>query len=321
MTKNFLTKLLIGGLIMGGLGGMIFFASHKKEPKEESNFSNQLPTPSVEKKIAFEQINVCDLIPKELIEETIEREIVKVEWVELKTIRYCAYYTHYIDPQVGGANVIIGFSNENYEEIKKELTRPGIENEFVKDTRIPVEHYLIKSRVGKIWEIDLFLGNNWYLGIKSNREAVSGEELIKIALKILEKKPEIFSSKKNESREEVPLPQGEDIIRNFASFIEDGKPEKAVLMMKLKDDTEKQMWAVQFAAINSFKILKIEKFDEDHWTKDKQIYKILVDVWMDPRSADAPIPYYGWENGENVRWITLEKVDNIWKISEINTSP
>lgn len=81
------------------------------------------------------------------------------------------------------------------------------------------------------------------------------------------------------------------------------------------------MWAVQFAAINSFKILKIEKFDEDHWTKDKQIYKILVDVWMDPRSADAPIPYYGWENGENVRWITLEKVDNIWKISEINTGP
>jgi len=40
---------------------------------------------------------------------------------------------------------------------------------------------------------------------------------------------------------------------------------------------------------------------------------------MNPLSADSAIPYYGWQNGENTCGITLEKVENIWKIAEIAT--
>jgi hypothetical protein len=40
---------------------------------------------------------------------------------------------------------------------------------------------------------------------------------------------------------------------------------------------------------------------------------------MDSRSADAPISYYGWQNGGNTRWISLEKVGDLWKIAEIAT--
>jgi hypothetical protein len=29
---------------------------------------------------------------------------------------------------------------------------------------------------------------------------------------------------------------------------------------------------------------------------------------MNPLSADAAIPYYGWQNGENTSFIILEKV-------------
>jgi len=120
---------------------------------------------------------------------------------------------------------------------------------------------------------------------------------------------------------EVPLPSDEDIIRNFVNLIEEGSVDKAVLMMKTKDETELQTWAVHFAAINSFKVLKIEKASEKSWTDNKHIYKVVLDVWMDPKSAQAPIPYYGWQNGENTRWITLEKVENVWKIAEIATGP
>lgn len=77
--------------------------------------------------------------------------------------------------------------------------------------------------------------------------------------------------------------------------------------------------AVQFANIFSFKLLKLEKSNEDEWTSTKHIYKVLLDVKMDPRSADAPIPYYGWQDGENTRWIVLEKVNGQWKIAEIAT--
>jgi len=119
----------------------------------------------------------------------------------------------------------------------------------------------------------------------------------------------------------IPLPSDEDIIRNFVNLIEEGQADKAALMMKTKDETELQIWAVHFNAINSFKLLKIEKANENEWTDDKHIYKVVLDVWMDPSSAQAPIPYYGWQNGENTRWITLEKVGDIWKISEIATGP
>jgi hypothetical protein len=40
---------------------------------------------------------------------------------------------------------------------------------------------------------------------------------------------------------------------------------------------------------------------------------------MNPLSADEAIPYCGWQNGENIRWITLEKVGGTLKITEIVT--
>jgi len=129
------------------------------------------------------------------------------------------------------------------------------------------------------------------------------------------------TQQEQKTNNEVPLPSDKDIIRNFVSLIEDGEAGKAALTMKTKDDTELQAWAVHFNAINSFKLLKIEKANEESWTNNKHIYKVALDVWMDPKSADAPIPYYGWENGENTRWITLEKVGDVWKIAEIATGP
>jgi len=129
------------------------------------------------------------------------------------------------------------------------------------------------------------------------------------------------TQQEQKTNNEVPLPSDEDIIRNFVNLIEEGKADKAALMMKTKDDTELQTWGVHFNAINSFKLLKIEKANEESWSDNKHIYKVVLDVVMNPSSASAPIPYYGWQNGENIRWITLEKVGNIWKIAEIATGP
>ncbi|MEJ5167220.1 MAG: hypothetical protein WHV67_09365 [Thermoanaerobaculia bacterium] len=266
-----------------------------------------------EKKLS--NFNPCDLISKELIEEAIGRKIVKVEKVELKTIRYCSYYTVYIDPQSGGANVAIGFGKEDYEKLKKELEEKW-DNRFIKDSRISVNHYLIKQGE-TIWEIDLFLNENEYLGIKSNHGAVSSEELIKIALKILEKKPELFYKEKKK----VPLPRDEDIIYNFANLIEEKRYYEAASMIKTESEGELNAWATQFSFIRKFQVLKIEEYKKEEWTKNKHYFKVIFDVLMEPESKNAPIPYYGWENGENTRWITLEKIGNISRISEISTGP
>lgn len=292
--------------------------------KKEKTPTESKPSVEGEKEITIE--NICNYFPKELIEEAIGRNIVKTEEA---LSNGCDYYTDYKEDFFGpglsgGPHILIALNKEDYEQIKKELSRPGIDNEFVKDSRITVNHYLIKSRVGKVWEVDLFLKEKEYLGIKSNYEAASGEELIKIALKIIEKKIELFSGSKGESQEEAnkktSLPQ-EDVIRNFTQLISDGKPDSAAKMMKVSDESELQAWAVQFAAMNSFKIINLEKHREEEWTTNRHYYKVIFDVLMKPESRDAPIPYYGWENGENTRWLTLEKIGNVWKISEIATGP
>lgn len=142
-----------------------------------------------------------------------------------------------------------------------------------------------------------------------------------------EKKPNSSQVFQEKEKEKVPLPRDEDIINNWVNLIEEGRPEEAAQMMKISDssppqaNSELQAWATHFSNINSFKLISVEKANESKWTETKHIYKVILDVWMNPDSASAPIPYYGWENGQNTRWLTLEKVGNTWKIAEIATGP
>jgi len=119
----------------------------------------------------------------------------------------------------------------------------------------------------------------------------------------------------------VPLPQETDIIRTFFNLIEEKRPSDAVGMMAVTDDSQKQAWAVQFNAIMSMKVLDIAPSMQEEWNETKHTYKVTLDVKMNPNSANAPIPYYGWDNGNNIRWIALEKSGNVWKVQGIATGP
>jgi hypothetical protein len=46
-----------------------------------------------------------------------------------------------------------------------------------------------------------------------------------------------------------------------------------------------------------------------------------MDVIMKPESVNVIIPYYGWNNSENIRWVTLIQENNLWKINGIATGP
>jgi len=78
-----------------------------------------------------------------------------------------------------------------------------------------------------------------------------------------------------------PILNDEIINFFFNLIIDEGDEGKAALMINTKNDLELQAWAVQFASFGC-----------------------------------APIPYYGHQNGENFRFITLEKVGNMWKMSD-----
>ena len=124
---------------------------------------------------------------------------------------------------------------------------------------------------------------------------------------------------------EVPILQGEDTIRLFFSLISEKKIPEAVAMMDasaVPDESAKQAWGVQFNIFDSVLTKSIEPSSVGDETEDQKIYKVVLDVKIKPGSENAPIPNYGWEKGENIRWVSVKKDESgIGKILGIGTGP
>ncbi|MCX6256206.1 MAG: hypothetical protein NTV31_17290 [Bacteroidia bacterium] len=135
----------------------------------------------------------------------------------------------------------------------------------------------------------------------------------------------IMASQEKINKSQVPLPTGEDVVRLYFNLINEKRIPEAIGMMHssmVPDDTSKQQWGVQFNSLASVSVIKIEPFHKKEWTRAKNVYKVVLKVKVKPEAANAPIPNYGWENGENVRWIHIQKdKKGLWKISQIATGP
>jgi hypothetical protein len=120
----------------------------------------------------------------------------------------------------------------------------------------------------------------------------------------------------------VPLPTEEDIVRLFFTLIDEERIPEAVAMMSAEavpDDSYRQAWGVQFNALDSIKVAKIEPYDQGNWSPSSHTYKVNLEVAVSENAANAPIPYYGWENGDNLRWVEIVKEGDLWKINQIAT--
>ena len=116
----------------------------------------------------------------------------------------------------------------------------------------------------------------------------------------------------------VPLPSQEDIVQTFFNLINEGRIPDAVGMLSSKatsDESSRQAWGVQFNIFKQINLSKIESAEDN-------IFKVTLTVDLKPEAASIqPIPNYGWDNGKNIRWLKLEKENNLWKIDGIATGP
>jgi len=122
----------------------------------------------------------------------------------------------------------------------------------------------------------------------------------------------------------VPLPTEEDIIRTFFNLINEKRIPEAIAMMSQKNTTDEAAgvaWGIHFNAIKSVKVRTIEASTSENWGADRHTYKVALDVSVSPETASAPVPYYGWGDNPNFRWVTLVKEGNLWKIDELATGP
>jgi len=116
----------------------------------------------------------------------------------------------------------------------------------------------------------------------------------------------------------VPLPRKEDIIRVFFNLIDEGRVSSALIMMSPKmigDESSKQAWGVQFNAFENIKVVSLEPAGNNR-------YKVVLETKMKPEAGLAEsIPFYGYGDGQFIRFIELEQIDKVWKIREIATGP
>ncbi|MDH7476082.1 MAG: hypothetical protein QHH09_01255 [Microgenomates group bacterium] len=351
--KNYLIAVLIGLL---AIGGVLVIKNKPKENKSTTQKTNQTstaspslqPTSTVNYTSIFQEgKNVCEIFKKEKIEEFLGKTFHSVKNGENKTSKYTEYYCEYYQEPPGftyEGNVPIPSKRIPISFVKGDIT--GIRESYKlsgysikQNSEIPFPHQLVYNQKNQLQRLEIFLADDLDLIVNTFQSNLTSDEALNFVKKfalyvkdLSENKTSSQSQQPNPTTNSqtsgtVPLPQDEDVLRNFVNLIEEGKPDDAAKMMKISDqsppqaNSELQAWAVQFSNITSFKLLKMEKTNENQWTDIKHIYKVVLDVWMNPDSASAPIPYYGWENGENTRFITLEKVGNLWKIAEIATGP
>jgi hypothetical protein len=299
--------ILIGIVIL--IFAFVFFIISKKE---SSNTAQDLQN-SAKKEILVGK-NICSEFPKDWVSSILIKTIIKTEALESSGTNICQYYTD------NNNFVTLRLNNLNVENQKKGQIELG--RTINTNPKIKAEHFIAVQDNGLINGIYLIINPNLFIVVdRTSAKAASEEEIINFAASVAKR----IQSGENTttqitptSNSMVPLPQREDIVRNFFNLINEGKIPEAINMLtpnNTSDESIKQAWGVQFNAFEKITVNKIENsFDNT--------YKVTLNVLMKPESANAkPMPYYGWGDGEFVRWVSLEKINNLWKISGIATGP
>jgi hypothetical protein len=286
--------------------------------------------PMVKKEIKLGQ-DVCSEFPKEWVTSVIHKPIINTKEFAMKGTYKCTYF-------LDDTNfVTLGFDELNFETQKKGQQELG--KTITTNNTIPMSHFVALSSNNLIYDIILEITPNVFFSVDRYPETIISEtEMVDFATKVAERikngenqglrsastnAPTSEPTKKPEANS-APLPQDKDMVNNFFTLIDEGKASDAVMMMSSKntsDDSTKQAFGVQYAAMESVKVKTIEESSKADWTDTWHQYMVTLDVVMNPNSANGPIPYYGFERGENTRFITLIKEGSSWKIEGISTGP
>lgn len=282
--------------------------------------------------------DVCSFFDADFMYSAMGKPIVRMEYSPLRDHSYCQYFTSYQEDfykmpdgrvSPGGEWVSLGTDNLNVDRQKKAMEFLG--RTITTDSRIKMENFLATQEDGNINSIYLVINPNRFLSVdRSSGAVLTNEEDILLAVKIAEKiQGKIsFDLKKNPTAVKAETPgvttaptlgadkgKQEETARNFINFLSEKKIDEAIAMMDANENT-KQGWGVNFNTIKSLKIKKVEAVYEEEWTAEREIYKFTLEVSVTPEGEG-----YGWENGENFRWVSVQKSSGVWQIHELANNP
>lgn len=130
-----------------------------------------------------------------------------------------------------------------------------------------------------------------------------------------------------QSKNQSPIPSppvsslsGEDTIRIFFNLIDEKRISEAIALLDtslVSTTIDQQLWEKTFSAFKTVTIQEIlVVLKETAPSSSLQQYKVTLNVQLQKTNPDIL-----WKTGENIRWISVVKNDNLWKIKEIATGP
>jgi len=103
----------------------------------------------------------------------------------------------------------------------------------------------------------------------------------------------------------------EATIRQFFRLVNDQQIDQALAMMTTG---EGENWRAYFEGFASVSVVDVHKTELGSWQVD-------LDVTMNPETAKEPIPYLGYIDGTNTKFINLTLESGVWKIQGIASGP
>jgi hypothetical protein len=274
--------------------------------------------------------DICAEFSADFIYSVIKKPIVRVEPSKISGVFSCDYYTDYKEDfykdakynyvGAGGPSITIVLDNLNVEKQKEARKYLGMTVES--SPKIAMENMITYRENKSIWSADLIINPNRFVWANYSHKAITDDQLIDLVaamadkingrLKIkIEKNPIDLEAAK---AAELGVSQ-EQVVRDFLNALASKDIPKALGMMDANENT-KQGWGVNFNTIKSLEIKKIEEAFKEEWTPNKQTFKATLKVSVTEQGLQI-----GWENGDNFRWITVEKNNNVWQIHELANNP
>lgn len=217
--------------------------------------------------------------------------------------------------------VAIYFENLSVETNKK--GQEMMERTLTTDPGIKMEHYVVSDKNNNVDGVYLVINPNRFSRIdRSSSKIITNEQNIELAARVADK----LQGKLNIKIEKNPVDiaavkaealgaSQEQVARDFLNAIANKDIQKALGMMDADQDT-KQAWGVNFNSIKSLEIKSLEEVYKEEWTPTRQSFKAVLQAQVTEQGLQM-----GWTNGENHRWITIEKNNNVWLIHELANNP
>ena len=109
-------------------------------------------------------------------------------------------------------------------------------------------------------------------------------------------------------------------LRQFFGFMSTGEPEWAVRQLAYAaspDEATAQVWLANFRSLSALTVVSVEQASLEQWTAEREFYKVTLDV-----QTSEPPEKYGWDNGRNVRWVSIiPQGAGAWKVNALSSSP